>query len=71
MTFPPESLVQILNNFTESFDMMASTKSVKTVLLGLIQLTVNQGVLNPNTPENTFLLHFENTCNRFDKTLVF
>ena len=24
--------------------------------------TVKVGVLNPNTLENTFLLHFENTC---------
>ena len=37
MTFPPEPLIQIQNNFTELFLMMASTKSAQTVLLGLIQ----------------------------------
>ena len=37
MTFPPEQLVQIQNNFTELFFMMVSTKIAQTVLLGLIQ----------------------------------
>ena len=37
MTFPPEPLVQIQNNFAEFFLMMASTKIAPTVLLGLIQ----------------------------------
>ena len=37
MTFPREPPVQIQNNFTVLFLMMASTKSAQTVLLGLIQ----------------------------------
>ena len=37
MTVPPESLVQIQNNFIELFLMMASTKYAETVTLGLIQ----------------------------------
>ena len=37
MTFSPESLVQIQNNMTELFLIMASTKIAQTVLLGLIQ----------------------------------
>ena len=37
MTFPPEPLVQIQNNFTEFILTMASTKIAQTVLLGLIQ----------------------------------
>ena len=37
MTFPPEPLVQIQNNFTELSLMMVSTKIAQTVLLGLIQ----------------------------------
>ena len=36
MTFPPEPLVQIENNLTELFLMMASTKIAQTVLLRLI-----------------------------------
>ena len=28
----------------------------------ILSYTVKVGVLNPNTLENTFLLHFENTC---------
>ena len=37
MTFHPEPLVQIQNNFTELFLMIASTRIALTVLLGLIQ----------------------------------
>ena len=37
MTFHPEPLVQIQDNITELFLMMASTKIAQTVLLGLIQ----------------------------------
>ena len=37
MTFHHEPLVQIQNNFTELFLMMASTKIAQTVSLGLIQ----------------------------------
>ena len=37
MVFPPETLVQIQNDFTELFLMMASTKIAQTVMLGLIQ----------------------------------
>ena len=33
MTFSPEPLVQILNNFTEMFLMIPSTKIAQTVLL--------------------------------------
>ena len=37
MTFPPEPLVRIQNNFTELFLTMASTKIAQTVSLGLKQ----------------------------------
>ena len=37
MIFPPEPLVQIQNNFSELFLMMASTKIAQTVSQGLIQ----------------------------------
>ena len=32
------------------------------LLLIYTKYTVKVGVLNPNSLENTFLLHFENTC---------
>ena len=37
MTFPPEPLVQIQNNFTELFLILASTKIAQTISLGLIR----------------------------------
>ena len=43
MTFPPEPLVQIQNNFREVLLMMASTKNAQTVLLGLIQEGLDGG----------------------------
>ena len=67
MTFPPEPLVQIQNNFTEMFLMMASTTRDETknmhvtvcmlaILHVLLRPLQGGGVCAPLIPENNALI---------------